>query len=715
MIGQFLVEESPNARAKCKKSKVKIEKGEIRIGKIVKNPFHEDSTQTQWFKVEPFFEGQLKARKTTKTVQSTSDLIGYDNLDSKGQEKVTAALQNYLELKYTNLKFAPVRPASLVNVDVARLRAELRRATTELSTRGLYHAAKWAAELVVQIVDDEDEDEDEDGDTKVVGKRAAKPVARTLIPEAKEKSVVSEEELDALALAKTYFDLREYARASQTLRDFNGHKSLFLRSYATFLAGERTRSEEMQQKRDSLARARVTNRSLTKLETELEKLYKADEKKRGMDRKSETTQRLDPFCKYLYALVLKQLDHPKMAIKVLVESLNEYPYNWSAWKTLTSIVKTKETVAGLKLKDNCFKQMFLVDVYLELQHHETNELLDILDALADIFPNSTHIAAQRAMAHYNMRDFDEAQRLFQILHQTDPCRLTTMDVYSNILFVKECKAELSFLAHTAIKIDKYRPETCCIIGNYYSLKREHERAVLYFKRALRLDPNYLSAWTLMGHEYVEMRNSASAIESYRRAVDINPRDYRAWYGLGQTYEIMRMHNYALYYFQKATKLRPYDPRMWCAMGDTFERLGRYEDAIKCYKQAEGNEDPEGTAILKLANAYQKIHDKDTAAIYYRKVLRQREQEGGDGEERRDNADALLFLARYCKSKGEFVECVRCCNRLLDIGGQVKDEAKSILVELREQKRHYRQQAQEGKNTGESKLQVSAPSNKRSRQ
>eukprot|EP00468_Gymnochlora_sp_CCMP2014_P013348 CAMPEP_0167765264 /NCGR_PEP_ID=MMETSP0110_2-20121227/14573_1 /TAXON_ID=629695 /ORGANISM="Gymnochlora sp., Strain CCMP2014" /LENGTH=327 /DNA_ID=CAMNT_0007652923 /DNA_START=70 /DNA_END=1053 /DNA_ORIENTATION=- len=99
MIGQFLVEESPNARAKCKKSKVKIEKGEIRIGKIVKNPFHEDSTQTQWFKVEPFFEGQLKARKTTKTVQSTSDLIGYDNLDSKGQEKVTAALQNYLELK----------------------------------------------------------------------------------------------------------------------------------------------------------------------------------------------------------------------------------------------------------------------------------------------------------------------------------------------------------------------------------------------------------------------------------------------------------------------------------------------------------------------------------------------------------------------------------------------------------------------------------------
>ena len=37
------------------------------------------------------------------------------------------------------------------------------------------------------------------------------------------------------------------------------------------------------------------------------------------------------------------------------------------------------------------------------------------------------------------------------------------------------------------------------------------QAVLYFRRALKLDKNYLSAWTLMGHEYVEMKNPAAAI------------------------------------------------------------------------------------------------------------------------------------------------------------------------------------------------------------
>jgi anaphase-promoting complex subunit 8 len=50
--------------------------------------------------------------------------------------------------------------------------------------------------------------------------------------------------------------------------------------------------------------------------------------------------------------------------------------------------------------------------------------------------------------------------------------------------------------------------------------------VLYFKRAIKLDHKFLSAWTLMGHEYLEMKNTQAAIESYRTAVDIDPSDFR---------------------------------------------------------------------------------------------------------------------------------------------------------------------------------------------
>ena len=70
---------------------------------------------------------------------------------------------------------------------------------------------------------------------------------------------------------------------------------------------------------------------------------------------------------------------------------------------------------------------------------------------------------------------------------SEPYRLECVDTFSNILYVKESKRELSSLAHACVQVDKYRPETCCVIGNYYSLKAEHEKAVLYFRRALKLN------------------------------------------------------------------------------------------------------------------------------------------------------------------------------------------------------------------------------------
>ena len=99
-------------------------------------------------------------------------------------------------------------------------------------------------------------------------------------------------------------------------------------------------------------------------------------------------------------------------------------------------------------------------------------------------------------------------------------------------------------------------------GNYYSLKSEHEKAVTYFRRALKVNRNYLAAWTLLGHEYLELKNTHAAVEAYRRAVgtsaffdfldvDLNRTDYRAWYGLGQVYEMLEMHYYALYYYENA--------------------------------------------------------------------------------------------------------------------------------------------------------------------
>lgn len=115
-------------------------------------------------------------------------------------------------------------------------------------------------------------------------------------------------------------------------------------------------------------------------------------------------------------------------------------------------------------------------------------------------------------------DFDKADSLFQAMSSTDPYNLEFMEPFSHVLYVKEDGPRLSFLAHNAVKIDKYRSETCLIVGNFYSLRVEHEKAIVYFKRALKLNPSSATTWILLGHEFLEIKNANAAIEAYRRAI-----------------------------------------------------------------------------------------------------------------------------------------------------------------------------------------------------
>lgn len=306
-------------------------------------------------------------------------------------------------------------------------------------------------------------------------------------------------------------------------------------------------------------------------------------------------------------------------------------------------------------------------------------------------------------------DFEEAEQTFAEMVQDDPYRLDYLDNYSNILYVLGERPKLAFLAQVATNADKFRPETCCIIGNYFSLKSEHEKAVQYFRRALTLDRNFLSAWTLMGHEYVEMKNTHAAIESYRRAVDCDRKDYRAWYGLGQTYEVLEMHLYALNYYRRAALLRPYDSKMWNAVGKCYDKINKPVESIKAYKRAlavntfyDTNSSfssgdgaapigPDGWTVAdilhQIAQMYERIPNLPTAAEYMEMVMAQEDTADGDDEEDEGQArgigvtnttsKARLWLAHYELGRENLGRAMELANELCQDGYEV-EEAKAII-------------------------------------
>ena len=378
-------------------------------------------------------------------------------------------------------------------------------------------------------------------------------------------------------------------RGKSKLSDLNplpklSQKSLFLALYARYLAGEKRKEEDSEMVLGPADGSQSANRELAPISRQLEDYF------RIRDASDPQLKRSHGWLEYLYGVVLAKSKQEELAQEWLLRSVRLNPYHWGAWEEMSHLLSSVDDLHG-QLDSGILPQNVMTLIY---QVHASVDLFSTTDSsmtatamnsLLEIFPNSTFLRTQQALFYYHSKDFEASSSIFQDILVAHPYRLDGLDHYSNILYVMTDRPKLAFLAHLATSVDKFRPETCCVVGNYYSLCSHHEKAVMYFRRALTLDRSFLSAWTLMGHEYIELKNTHAAIESYRRAVDVNRKDYRAWYGLGQAYEVLDMGFYALFYYQRAAGLRPYDAKMWQAVGSCYAKMNRLEQAIKALKRA----------------------------------------------------------------------------------------------------------------------------------
>ncbi|KHJ88662.1 tetratricopeptide repeat protein [Oesophagostomum dentatum] len=241
-------------------------------------------------------------------------------------------------------------------------------------------------------------------------------------------------------------------------------------------------------------------------------------------------------------------------------------------------------------------------------------------------------------------DHEKTVDVFKSIRAMDPLRIDRMNLYSDSLYIRGDRVQLCDLAHSFFETHKFSFETCCIVGNYYGLRRENEQAIRFFQRALRLNPGVASIWVLVGHEFMELKNNAAACMSYRRAIEVDPLDYRGWYGLGQMYDIIKMPTYSLFYYQQAHLCKPQDSRMLVALGDVYQKMGRLRNAEKCFISAFKYGDVEGTALWMLAKLYESENQMQRAARSYEEYLREyQELEESESE---NVVYCVQFLAKH---------------------------------------------------------------------
>lgn len=554
-----------------------------------------------------------------------------------------------------------------------QLKVELYKAAGKLDDLCLYNSAKWVTEALQGLAESEE-----------------------LFEFTSE--VTAKEDRFLYMLAKNYFNCKEFERAAHTLRNCVSGDALFLRLYAMYLSIDKKATEDTDGTINYLHVQSMLKEGSTERPETVEELNSNLGKIMGdIDLYHEKNDE-NAHLQFLAGIIYNKKKKHSMAQQRLFSSVKLFPYNWSCWQELIATIPTFEEaqvfIQQVRKKEPAFAghimfQFFEV-VLLQEFYQQLEAFTEKVLSLVELFPEFIFLKIQNFLVAYHGLDYFQAEQMFDEIIAKDPLRLDDLDTYSNMLYVMEKKSKLSYLAHYASQVDNYRSETCCIVANYHSMKGEHEKAIMYYKRALLLNKNCLSAWTLMGHEFVELKNSHAAIESYRRAVDINPKDFRAWYGLGQAYEVLDMHLYALYYYQRATNLQPMDKRMWQAIGNCYEKIEKWEEAIRSFEKALAidslnevdSEEPhvsiEPHICYKLANISEKLgRSKET--YRFMKLCLEQEFDWGVSDE---TSKARLWLARHALQNQRYNEAYDLAKEFNFNNAHDVEEARAIAREAR---------------------------------
>ncbi|KAF2398216.1 TPR-like protein [Trichodelitschia bisporula] len=223
--------------------------------------------------------------------------------------------------------------------------------------------------------------------------------------------------------------------------------------------------------------------------------------------------------------------------------------------------------------------------YFQVRRYQSTLALKALNALPKNQRDTHWVVSMMARCHYEMGSYKKAAEIFAKVMKMAPLRTEGMEMYSTALWHLKKESELGFLCHFLRDIDRLSPQTWCALGNYYSLTREHDKAVKCFSRATDTAPTFAYAWTLEGHEHVANEELDKALSAYRQATNVDPRHYNGWYGLGQVYEKLGDYGAAETNFRRAVEINPNNAVLLTCVGIVSERTHRMEMALDFYTRA----------------------------------------------------------------------------------------------------------------------------------
>ena len=135
----------------------------------------------------------------------------------------------------------------------------------------------------------------------------------------------------------------------------------------------------------------------------------------------------------------------------------------------------------------------------------------------------------------------------------------------------------------AIRLDPYNAaDAHYALGLVYRDWGRPEEEIQAYKQAIKLKPDYASAYERLGSRYLKSRKYPEAVEAFKQLVALKPGDANVPNNMGEAYLGMNLMSDAVASFRQAIQLKPDIGKAYYNLGRSLLAMGNRDGALEQY-------------------------------------------------------------------------------------------------------------------------------------
>ena len=136
-----------------------------------------------------------------------------------------------------------------------------------------------------------------------------------------------------------------------------------------------------------------------------------------------------------------------------------------------------------------------------------------------------------------------------------------------------------------IKKNPTNPNLYNALGVILERSGNPNRAIEFYKEAIRVDKNYIKAYNNIGAILYRKKEYKKAVEIFKLALDLNSSDLSTYVNIGAACNRAKYYKQGIEYLKKAIELDPKNSGAYTNLGNIYNKVKKYDLALKAHKEA----------------------------------------------------------------------------------------------------------------------------------